>query len=237
MPSDQVAGRSTPQLAVGKNMQLPFTTEQFFAVFRDYNEAVWPAQVFLSGLSLIALIAMFVPRSWSGLVVSLVLAFLWAWLAVAYHFFFFARINPLAYVFGGVSFAGSLVLGWQGVIRRRLRFGWVGGARAASGVLLVAYALVLYPVWSWFAGHRYPDTPTFGLPCPTTIFTVGVLAFLTTPYPRSTFVVPILWCTVGAQAAILLGVPQDFGLIVAGIVGLALVAMSNPRGPPQPVAP
>jgi hypothetical protein len=103
--------------------------------------------------------------------------------------------------------------------------------------LLVAYALVLYPVWSWFAGHRYPDTPTFGLPCPTTIFTVGVLAFLTTPYPRSPFVVPILWCTVGAQAAILLGVPQDFGLIVAGIVGLALVAMSNPRGPPQPVAP
>jgi hypothetical protein len=79
--------------------------------------------------------------------------------------------------------------------------------------------------------------PTFGLPCPTTIFTLGVLAFLATPYPRSPFVVPILWCAVGAQAAILLGVPQDFALVVAGIVGLALVATANPGRGPQPVAP
>lgn len=28
-------------------MQLPFTTEQFFDVFRAYNTAVWPAQLVL----------------------------------------------------------------------------------------------------------------------------------------------------------------------------------------------
>lgn len=218
-------------------MQLPFTVEQFFGVFREYNEAVWPAQVFLSGLAVAALAVVFVPRSWSGLVVSLILAFLWTWLAVAYHFLFFSRINPLAYVFGGVSFAGALVLGWEGVIRRRLRFAWVGGFRAATGVLLVAFALGLYPLWSWFAGHVYPAAPTFGLPCPTTIFTLGVLAFLTTPYPRSPFIVPILWCVVGTQAAILLDVPQDFGLVVAGIVGLTLVVMANAGRSPERVAP
>jgi len=218
-------------------MQLPFTVDQFFGVFRDYNEAVWPAQLLLMGLALAAVVMALVPRSWSGLVVSLILAFLWAWLAVAYHFLFFSRINPLAHVFGAVSFAGALVLGWHGVIRRRLRFAWAGGVRAATGVLLVVFALVLYPVWSWFAGHRYPAMPTFGLPCPTTIFTLGVLAFLTTPYPRSPFVVPILWCVVGAQAAILLGVPQDLGLVVAGIVGLALLAMAHSGRAPHPIAP
>jgi hypothetical protein len=77
-------------------MQLPFTVEQFFGVFRAYNEAVWPAQLFLLGLALAALIAALVPRTWSGFIVSLILAFLWAWLAVAYHFLFFSRINPLA---------------------------------------------------------------------------------------------------------------------------------------------
>lgn len=218
-------------------MQLPFTTEQFFGVSRDYNAAVWPAQVFLLGLALVVIVVALVPRSWSGLVVSFILAFLWAWLAVVYHFLYFSRINPLAHVFGAVSLAGAFVLAWQGVIRRRLRFGWAGGARAVTGVLLVAFALVLYPLWSWFAGHRYPAMPTFGLPCPTTIFTIGVLAFLATPYPRSPLVVPILWCAVGAQAAFLLGVPQDYGLVVAGIVGLALLAMANPRRAPQPVVP
>jgi hypothetical protein len=218
-------------------MQVPFTVEQFFGVFREYNEAVWPAQLLLLGLALAALIAALVPRSWSGIVVSLILAFLWAWLAVAYHFLFFSRINPLAYVFGGVSLAGALVLGWQGAIRRRLRFRWAGDVRAMIGVILVVFALVVYPLWSWFAGHRYPAMPTFGLPCPTTIFTLGVLAFLAKPYPRSPFVVPILWCTVGAQAAILLGVPQDFALVVAGLVGLALAAAANLGRGPQPAAP
>lgn len=30
-----------------QQMQVPFTVEQFFDVFRDYNDAVWPAQLFL----------------------------------------------------------------------------------------------------------------------------------------------------------------------------------------------
>lgn len=218
-------------------MELPFSVEQFFEVFREYNEAVWPAQLVLLGLALVALVMVFVPRSWSGLVVSLILAFFWAWLAVAYHFLFFARINPLAYVFGGVSFAGAIVLAWQGAVHRRLHFKWVGGVRAASGVLLIVFALVLYPAWSWLVGHRYPAMPTFGLPCPTTIFSLGLLAFLTRPYPPSPFVVPIFWCVVGAQAAIFLGVWQDLGLILAGVAGLALVAMANRPHAVSPVGP
>ena len=35
-------------------MQIPFTAEQFYGVFRDYNDAVWPAQVFLVALALAA---------------------------------------------------------------------------------------------------------------------------------------------------------------------------------------
>lgn len=66
--------------------------------------------------------------------------------------------------------------------------------------------------------------PTFGLPCPTTVFTIGLLAFLKRPYPRSVFIVPILWCLVGFQAAFLLGVPQVLGLLVAGVIGAILLA-------------
>ena len=33
---------------------MPFTVEQLFAIFRDYNEAVWPAQAALAALGLLA---------------------------------------------------------------------------------------------------------------------------------------------------------------------------------------
>jgi Family of unknown function (DUF6064) len=203
---------------------LPFTSKQFFGVFAAYNEAVWPAQFFLLVLAVLALILVAFPRTWSGWAVSAILAFLWAWLALAYHVAFFASINPLAYVFAAVSAAGALVFVWQGVVRRNLRFQFARTARVAVGVTLILFALFLYPAWSVYSGHAYPAMPTFGLPCPTTLFTMGMLALLVPPYPRSTLVVPVLWCLVGAQAAFLLGVWQDLGLLVAAAVGAVLIA-------------
>jgi hypothetical protein len=210
-------------------MRLPFSVEQFFNLFGEYNAAVWPAQVMLIALAVAAVALVVFPRGGSGLSVALILAFLWGWLAVAYHLLFFTRINPLAYLFSGVSLAGACLCAWEGAVRRRLRFKWTGGLRAFLGGLLIVYALLVYPLWSVAAGHRYPAAPTFGLPCPTTIFTVGVLAFAASPYPRSVFIVPVLWCAVGLQAAFLLGVTQDFGLGVAGVIGLFLAGRARPK--------
>lgn len=210
-------------------MKLPFTIEEFFSIIREYNEALWPAQVFLVCLALAAIFLILRPRRWSGVGVSAILAFLWAWLAITYHLAFFTRINPLAYVFSAVSLGGAFIFLWQGVVRRQLQFAWVGDGRALVGTVLVVFALVVYPIWSWYAGHPYPHMPTFGLPCPTTIFTIGLLAFLVPPYPRSPFIVPILWCFVGGQAAFLFGVHQDLGLIAAAVVGVVLLA--RPKKP------
>lgn len=208
-------------------MRLPFTSEQFFAVFRAYNVTVWPAQVVLIALALIALTLLVAPRRWSGVAISAVLAFLWLWVGLVYHLAFFATINPLAYGFAILSIAGGLIFFWHGVVKRSIRFQLALNARNVMGVVLVFYALVVYPVWSMYAGHHYPTLPTFGLPCPTTIFTVGVLAFLVPPYPRSTLIVPVLWCLVGVQAAFFLGVPQDLGLAGAAIACVYLLVRSK----------
>lgn len=206
---------------------MPFTVDQFFGVFRAYNETLWPAQIFLLALAVVALGFVAFPRRWSAVGVSAILAFLWAWLGLAYHLAFFAVINPLAYVFSTLSVAGALVFAWQGIVRRTLEFRLSRSARTGVGMLLVLFALIGYPAWSAHAGHRYPAMPTFGLPCPTTLFTVGVLAFLVRPYPRSVLVVPVIWCLVGAQAAFLLDVPQDLGLLGAAAVGSCLLLRSR----------
>lgn len=204
-------------------MQLPFTVEQFFGVFSAYNESVWPTQWLLHALALAAIVLVAVPQRWSGAAVSAILAALWFWLGLAYHLAFFSRINPLAHAFAAVSVAGGVVFLWQGLMLRTLEFRLSVSARGVAGVALVVFALIVYPAWSVYAGHRYPAFPTFGLPCPTTLFTVGVLAFLVAPYPRSPLVVPVLWCLVGAQAAFLLDVPQDLGLLIAAALGAVLL--------------
>lgn len=99
-------------------MQLPFTDEQFHGVFRAYNATVWPAQVLLVALALAAIVLVFAPRPWSSAGVSAILAFLWAWLGLAYQFAFFTSIYPLAYLFCVVSLAGAAIYLWQGVVRR-----------------------------------------------------------------------------------------------------------------------
>ena len=103
-------------------MQIPLTADQFYGVFRDYNEVVWPTQMLLVGLALAGVVLVAKPRRWSHAVVSGILAVLWAWLAVAYHFAFFARINPLAYAFSALSLIGAAVFVWEGLVRRRLHF-------------------------------------------------------------------------------------------------------------------
>ena len=203
-------------------MQLPFTVEQFFGVFRMYNSAVWPAQVLLLLLAALALIFIALRRPWSGVAVSAILAVLWIWLGAAYHLAFFARINPVAYGFGALSIVGGLMFAWHGVIRRRLEFGFAKNLRAGIGIALLAFALLAYPIWATLAGHGYPELPTFGLPCPTTIFTIGVLALASGTSLRAVFTVPILWSLVGSQAAFLLDVKPDLGLLVAGVAAVGL---------------
>lgn len=211
-------------------MNIPFTTAEFYGVFSAYNAGIWPLQLLLMMLGLLAVVFLVRQRSYSSVAISAILALLWAWEALAYHLLFFTAINPLAYGFAALFMVGAAVFFWQGVVRRRLNFNpanIANGWRTVAGWGLLIFACFIYPAWTTFSGHRYPAFPTFGLPCPTTIFTIGLLAFLVKPYPRSVFVVPILWCVVGGQAAFVFDVQADFGLIVAGVFGLVLGIQSK----------
>ena len=207
-------------------IELPFSEQSFFRVFAEYHEALWPAPVLLTGLALVTAFGLFRRDAWVGRWVSGVLAVLWAWTGLAYHLAFFSRINSAAYLFALLSLVAAAVFVWYGVIQGRLRFAWPGGWRGVTGLVLLVFALAGYPLWVWLAGHSYPAAPTFGLPCPTTLFTLGVLAFLVRPYPRALFIVPLLWCVVGVQAALALDMPPDTSLALAAVAG-AVLALRN----------
>lgn len=81
------------------------------------------------------------------------------------------------------------------------------------------------------AGHGWPRAPVFGVaPCPTTIFTLALLLASRTPLVVAA--IPVLWALVGTTAAVLLGVPEDLGLLVA----VAAFLLLREWGKPAPVA-
>jgi hypothetical protein len=207
---------------------MPFTVDQFFDVLARYNTGVWPSQVVLNVLAVLAVALVFRGGPSQGRWIAAILTLLWGWMAITYHFAYFTSINPADWAFGGVFLLGALWLAWIGVVRGQLRFEVHGGLRGWAGGVLVLFSLIIYPALGRMLGHLYPAVPTFGLPCPTTIFTIGMLMFAQLPVPRSVFIVPVLWAVVGSAAAFALGVYQDLCLLVAGVVALVAVIRRPP---------
>jgi hypothetical protein len=213
-------------------MKLPFTVEEFMSVFVTYNVSVWPAQLVLYALALVALLCFYRNVSFTSQVVFGILSFFWAWTGLVYHIGFFSSINPLAYIFGALFVVQSLIFLYFGVIRDKVTLTPRPDLRTIVGFVLVFYALIVYPVIGFATGRIYPKSPTFGTPCPTTIFTFGILLFSVKRMPFFFLLIPLLWSLVGFSAAISLGVVEDLGLIAFGVVATALLTVMK-RAPIQ----
>jgi hypothetical protein len=215
---------------------MPFTAEQFFSVFAEYNADVWPMQIVLLGLAVVAVVLVAGRNRLSKRVVPAILALLWIWMGVAYHLMHFARINEAARIFGWLFIVQGAVFLWAGTAAGGIAFGPTPRGRRALGWLLLAYGLFIYPIIGRLIGHEYMASPTFGVPCPTTIFTVALL-FFATRFPKYVLAIPIIWAAVGTSAALNLGVPQDFGLTVAGIASFALLFLRQEERRAMPTPP
>jgi len=208
-------------------MAFPFTQEQFLNVFTQYNISVFPLQIVFIALSIIALWLVIKKSPVSDRIILLILSFFWFWIGIVYHILFFSSINPLAYVFGVLFIVEAVLLFYFGVIRKQVEFHLAQNRYAITGLILIVYALVIYPIIGTYLGHGYPRLPTFGLPCPTTIFTFGIFLMADKKFPLSLLVIPLIWSIIGFFAALSLGITEDYMLLVAGVAGTALIIMKN----------
>jgi uncharacterized protein DUF6064 len=209
---------------------LPFSQDAFFALFEQYNRAIWPAQIVAYVLALAALALAARPVAGAGRTIAAILALAWAWNGAVYHLMFFATINFWADIFGGFFLIQALLLLWTGVIRGRMEFRLGNDTPSWVGAALVLFALAIYPLLGWLLGHAWPRAPMFGVtPCPMTIFTMGMLLLAAGRAPLHLVAIPVLWSLIGGTAAWFLGVTEDLALPVAGVGGLALILAKNRR--------
>ena len=142
----------------------------------------------------------------------------------------FSAINPAAWVFGIVFILQGVLFFVVGTLLDKLTFRFAPKPLPVIGAICILYAMVIYPVLGVCFGHIYPASPMFGVaPCPTTIFTIGILLWTTRRVPGYLLVIPFLWSLIGMSAAMSLRVPQDYGLVISVVCGTVLLVVQNRR--------
>ena len=209
---------------------MPFTVDQFFEVFESYNIAIWPAQIAAYLLGIGAVILAFRGDGMKGRAATGILALFWIWMGVFYHIIHFSRINPAARVFGALFILQGLLFVIMGPVLGKIRFRFSGDWISVSGLIFILFSMAIYPLIGKLAGHSYPGVPVFGVaPCPVTIFTFGLMLWISRPVPVYNVLIPLIWSLIGTSAAFSLNVPQDYGLGIAGILGTVLLIIRNRR--------
>jgi Family of unknown function (DUF6064) len=204
-------------------MTVPFDKQAFLALFADYNAAIWPMQIVAYGIGVLSLIALALGHPLRERVVLASLAMMWAWNGAAYHFGFFSTINPAAIWFGTFFLIQAALLGWAALVQGAIRLEPTRDWRTIVALATIAYALVIYEFLGVQAGHGLMRGPLFGVaPCPTTIFTLGVLLLARGQMTPWLAAIPLIWAAIGTSAAVMLGVPEDYGLAVSALLFVLL---------------
>jgi uncharacterized membrane protein len=134
-------------------LNTPFSTEQFLAVFSEYNAAIWPVQIgaFIAGLFAVA--ALWLKSLHAARVILLVLALMWVWNGVGYHFLFFSAINPAAKLFAALFVLQGIALATCAIGTQRVSFLISHDFSSRAGLSVIGFAMLIYPILGWLAGH------------------------------------------------------------------------------------
>jgi hypothetical protein len=210
-------------------MNVPFTTEQFINVFHNYNLAVWPMQLIFYLLAVSMIYFAIIRTTFSDKTITIALTFFWLWMGIVYQISFFSVINAAAYFFGIMFLIQALLFLYYGVFLSKLSYSFRPDIYGLAGGFFILYALFVYPLIGFILGHSYLDSPTFGLPCPTTIFTLGLFLWTDKKFPIPVLIIPLLWSITGTMAALKFGIKEDFALLISGIVVSLMILNRDKR--------
>lgn len=210
-------------------MTFPFSTEQFLEVFRQYNSSVWPLQIIFYILAILMVWQVWSPKQKHPPLILLLLGGFWLWMGIVYHFVFFTSINKAAWLFGIMNIVQGILFIFYGIKKNGVSFRFPWNIYSITGIILIVYSLVFYPLIGHFSGHSYPYSPTFGLPCPTTIFSFGMLLLIDKRVPLVLLIIPFLWSVIGTFAALSFGIREDIGLIISGLITCVLIICKNKK--------
>ena len=199
----------------------------FYDMFSTYNQAVWPMPIVMYIMAITAfLFSLQRKKSWNA-VILFILSFLWLWNGIVFSLMYFVKFSPMFYLSALLFSFQAVVLFLNGsnlIPKPRISFRIQNNFNTWVGMIFIIYALILYPLIGWATGHSYPAGPILGTaPCPSAIFTVGIMLFAEKKIPKLLLIVPVIWGLTGLIPVRVYQVYADIGLIISGIAALYLI--------------
>lgn len=204
-------------------------TSYFYTQFAAYNTDWLMANILLWIILVTTTVAVLVrPESHrANTAIKAALALVCLWNGIV----FFQLYMTESAVAGGIPFILAGLLLAADTLRNRIhiRVPASGWQRTAT-LVLVVWALGLYTITGWVAGHAYPAGPLPAAPCPTTILAIALLStsMATLKTDRRAFTLlfaALIWWTwyAGLGSTVIYGFYLDLTLFAAGIYGMMML--------------
>lgn len=204
------------------------TLERFLNYASRYNLDLYPAQYLMLGLGLIAILTVFFRTKTSSRFISAILAFFYGWIGIQFYMIYFKEFMPIPFVFGILFIIQALIFILEGTIRNRISFQFKTDIYGLTGALLLFYAIFGYQALEYLLGRGYPEILSFGMfPCPTVIFSLGILLWTGKKFPPYILIFPIIQALSGFIPAFIIGIIEDIGLIISGLLIVSLLSFRD----------
>jgi hypothetical protein len=201
-----------------------FTLAQFLEMMARYNMTFWPLQIVAYGLGIVAVLLAIRTTKHSSRIIAAILALFWLWGGIVFNLVYFSSLYPMAIAFAVLFVIEAGILIYAGLLKGTLSFTVKADVYGAVGALLVLYSMAGYPAIEYLLGRGYPSLLPFGLvPCPMTVFTLGILLWSNKRPPWYVLAVPILYSLSGI-IPIWKGIVEDIGLVVAGLATIVMIS-------------
>jgi hypothetical protein len=201
-----------------------FTLAQFLEMMSRYNKTFWPLQLVAYGLGIVAVAMAIRTSQHSGRIISAILVMFWLWVGIFFNLVYFSPLYSLAIVFVALFVIEAGILAFTGVFQGILSFKAKTDIYGMAGALLVLYSMAGYPAIEYLLGRGYPSSLPFGLvPCPMTVFTLGILLWSNKKPTWYVLAIPILYSLSGV-IPIWKGIVEDIGLVVSGLATIFMVS-------------
>lgn len=203
-------------------MSFRITIQDFLLILENYNLDIWPLQILSYALGILAVVLAIKSTKYSNRIISLILSAYWLWIGGVFCLIYWSETYDPAFIFGAMIIVQGLIF-FNSFLKQNISFSFKPDFYSVFGILLIFYSMIGYQLVGSFIGHTYPHFFPFGLvPCPTTIFTFGLLLWTDRKFSRYIIIIPIL-CTLPGFLAVYHGILEDIGLIILGLGAAFLI--------------
>jgi len=204
------------------------TLERFLDYTSNYNLDLYPSQYLMLGLGLLAILTVFFRSKHSSRFISAILAFFYGWIGIQFYIVYFKEFMPMPIVFATLFIVQALIFILEGTVRNRISFQFKADLYGFTGALLIIYGIFGYQALEYILGRGYPEILAFGMfPCPTVIFSLGILLWTGKKFPSYILIIPLIHALSGFIPAFMIGIIEDIGLIISGLLTLSLLSFRD----------